>query len=416
MSPAVIILVSLPTLLDLVYTYSTDRELFLVPRKGRPLMRCLHCRKERKKRAAHIACGCGPTPVTKEKCIHLRDADLHSAEHSGSEYERTAEECPTSVHGDTRVNAGTTLNDGHVNKHCAKTKVKPRLSTAHSESHVGAFSTGVHKPAHRQHDITRSKSLQRPQIHMYSARLTEPVAHRSMDDLTTASCLQVLDPRLTSAAGSTRTSTLDDTCLNDDVNYANTMYCVGPDLSRFETLYSKQNTVEPPMLDIPNTAATQVSDPWVTSAGWDSLDWGGCADGSTLQPALTYASSNALSEVEQTTPQDYTAVGGANAFLNDGTSQAMNMSTTSALFQAKLDDASSTSRWSLPASFFGNTDFGFDATDFDSMLQQGASCDWMTDTASLDQSGQQFTTESALLPVNELETWSDGNAMTNEWI
>ncbi|KAI7656840.1 hypothetical protein KC319_g9647, partial [Hortaea werneckii] len=34
----------------------TDRELTLVPKKGRPVTQCQHCRQERKKRSAHVSC------------------------------------------------------------------------------------------------------------------------------------------------------------------------------------------------------------------------------------------------------------------------------------------------------------------------------------------------------------------------
>ncbi|KAI7245861.1 hypothetical protein KC365_g61 [Hortaea werneckii] len=56
----------------------TDRELTLVPKKGRPVTQCQHCRQERKKRSAHVSCDCGEVEKphhSKEKCIHLREAE-----------------------------------------------------------------------------------------------------------------------------------------------------------------------------------------------------------------------------------------------------------------------------------------------------------------------------------------------------
>lgn len=63
-------------------TTSPDRELVLVPKKGRPVSQCQHCRLERKKRSAHVSCDCGSADKPhhdKGKCIHLREAQDRAA-------------------------------------------------------------------------------------------------------------------------------------------------------------------------------------------------------------------------------------------------------------------------------------------------------------------------------------------------
>lgn len=51
-----------------------DRELFLVPRKGRPISQCQHCRTERKGRSAHVKCECGANPFPGERCFYKHKA------------------------------------------------------------------------------------------------------------------------------------------------------------------------------------------------------------------------------------------------------------------------------------------------------------------------------------------------------
>lgn len=52
----------------------TDRELLPVPRKGRPVSQCQHCRIERKARSAHVKCECGAKPFPEERCSYLQKA------------------------------------------------------------------------------------------------------------------------------------------------------------------------------------------------------------------------------------------------------------------------------------------------------------------------------------------------------
>ncbi|KAK4579899.1 hypothetical protein LTR86_000100 [Recurvomyces mirabilis] len=177
----------------------TDRELTLVPKKGRPVTQCQHCRSERKKRSAHVSCECGEgsdkAHHSKEKCIHLREAE--GRVRSGSQ-----DEC---VH-DKHALAAVAEEQGCCCPHggkctCALTKkhvdsdgdvtpprgpaVKPRLETTKSDGSITVFQNGHHKPVHRKNHLAHECGMPY-KVPMSRAKTDHGVvakARRSVDSL-----------------------------------------------------------------------------------------------------------------------------------------------------------------------------------------------------------------------------------------
>ncbi|WPH00927.1 Hypothetical protein R9X50_00376100 [Acrodontium crateriforme] len=127
----------------------TDRELQLVPKKGRPVTQCQHCRQERKKRSAHVKCDCGETEKphhSKEKCIHLREAEEKL---KSTEEEVLQQGCCCHHGGD--CNCSTAKKDVKDKAPHGPAVSKPRLETMKSDPSITVFQNGHHKPVHRNH-------------------------------------------------------------------------------------------------------------------------------------------------------------------------------------------------------------------------------------------------------------------------
>nr|POF04513.1 copper resistance protein crf1 [Quercus suber] len=143
----------------------TDRELHLVPKKGRPVTQCSHCRLERKKRSAHVSCQCGETDKlphhSREKCIHLREAE----ERAKAGFHETSSSEERDVEHLTAVAEEQGCCCSHGGKcSCALLKkepvkddglphgpaVKPRLESTRSDGSITVFQNGHHKPVHRK--------------------------------------------------------------------------------------------------------------------------------------------------------------------------------------------------------------------------------------------------------------------------
>nr|POE49045.1 copper resistance protein crf1 [Quercus suber] len=147
----------------------TDRELHLVPKKGRPVTQCSHCRLERKKRSAHVSCQCGETDKqphhAREKCIHLREAEERAKAgfHEPSSCASSSEERDVAHLTAVAEEQGCCCSHGGKCS-CALLKkepvkddglphgpaVKPRLESTRSDGSITVFQNGHHKPVHRK--------------------------------------------------------------------------------------------------------------------------------------------------------------------------------------------------------------------------------------------------------------------------
>ncbi|KAK3708413.1 hypothetical protein LTR37_011509 [Vermiconidia calcicola] len=174
----------------------TDRELTLVPKKGRPVTQCHHCRQERKKRSAHVSCDCAQPEKPnhpKEKCIHLREAEEKAKaagyHDDGSEKDpahlaRIAEEQGCCCgHGGKCTCA--LLMKGADNG-AAKPRgpaVKPKLEKTSSEGAITVFQNGHHKPVHRKNHAAHETGMPYKVPRLNTAQSVPSAATRSVDSL-----------------------------------------------------------------------------------------------------------------------------------------------------------------------------------------------------------------------------------------
>ncbi|KAI5199617.1 hypothetical protein E4T39_06138 [Aureobasidium subglaciale] len=218
----------------------TDRELFFVPKKGRPITQCPHCRAERKKRSSHVKCDCGEKPHTKEKCIHLREAEAKAAtvaaaaesglplppcsssgEHHSPDLYPVAEESPSSdehrcccPHGGKCICSSlkepspedakdhkepfkvSPKKDAAKEPSTVPTKSlsqrKPRLTSHQSEGHLTVFANGHHKPCHRNNNAAHESGApyKLPRSHTTQPTVTKSNARRSVDSLAAVASTQ----------------------------------------------------------------------------------------------------------------------------------------------------------------------------------------------------------------------------------
>ncbi|KAL1306099.1 hypothetical protein AAFC00_004217 [Neodothiora populina] len=196
-----------------------DRELTFVPKKGRPVTQCPHCRSERKKRSAHVKCDCGEKPHPKEKCIHLREAEAKAAGVAangctgsttppGSSTPDT-DEIHASVHELGPVPEETSADHHHCccphggkctcASHSTESpeprgesptkaistipKSKPRLTTRSSEGHLAMYSNGHHKPAHRHNNAAHESGAPYKLPRSHTAHSGQNISRRSVDSL-----------------------------------------------------------------------------------------------------------------------------------------------------------------------------------------------------------------------------------------
>ncbi|KAK5123610.1 hypothetical protein LTR85_002648 [Meristemomyces frigidus] len=182
----------------------TDRELTLVPKKGRPITQCQHCRLERKKRSAHVSCECGEVDKphhSKEKCIHLREAEervkagvreghpVESAEKDAAHLEAVAEEQGCCCHHGGKCTCAMLKKDvmkvdnGATPPHGPA--VKPRLETTKSDGSITVFQNGHHKPVHRKNHLAHESGLpyKMPMPRAHTEQNVSAKARRSVDSL-----------------------------------------------------------------------------------------------------------------------------------------------------------------------------------------------------------------------------------------
>ncbi|KAK4636029.1 Copper resistance protein CRF1 [Fulvia fulva] len=369
----------------------TDRELTLVPKKGRPVTQCQHCRLERKKRSAHVSCDCGQAEKvhhSKEKCIHLREAEERAKAGYHDEHTKKIDDDPYHLaavaeeqgccchHGGkcacSIVKKESQLKDGTPPHGPAVHK--PRLETQKSEGSLTHFANGHHKPVHKRnhaaHECGMPYKMPMPRAHADNSVATQ--ARRSVDSLALDSNIpwrQTPVPfqptplfnterRLSKSEQPSPTLTASGCC--GDMAGAKLSPFNFSDLGLVQTNQSVDSAASDATgfpLD-PMSSITDASfDPWSAFPSADSTmpnnnpfgAWPTTFDHSNVaQPALTAASSGTQSEVDELPNMDDlygfpmpSIQEDAAAFNPDGT----------------LPDSTNNNRRSLPPSFFGNPNF-----------------------------------------------------------
>lgn len=196
-----------------------DRELFYVPKKGRPVTQCPHCRSERKKRSAHVKCDCGEKPHPKEKCIHLREAEAKAAAAAANTADTTIPTSATAATDSVKLHTPTPeltpLPEDAIAEdvHCCcphggqctcatlrkdtpedsgdslpkpiHPRPKPRLTSHQSEGQLTVFANGHHKPVHRHNNAAHESGApyKLPRSHTTHGVARGPIARRSVDSL-----------------------------------------------------------------------------------------------------------------------------------------------------------------------------------------------------------------------------------------
>ncbi|GAB7360521.1 hypothetical protein MBLNU230_g8470t1 [Neophaeotheca triangularis] len=382
-------------------TLEPDRELVLVPKKGRPVTQCQHCRIERKKRSAHVKCDCGEADKPhhpKEKCIHLREAEERikqglpsdpPEEKDKDHLASVAEEQGCCCHHGGKCSCAIKKepdNDGSL-PHGKPAVSKPRLESTKSDGHITVFSNGHHKPVHRKNNAAHEGAMPY-KMPMPRAHTTENMSNRrSIDDMglnQSSTCgisgdkaalsmpfdmgrrkskSEQTSPKLppldTNSAwpfglmsGSLPQSELDfSNNMQGTTDFATAFGC--PSFS-----YTADNTFGPAS----GTADSQY-DPWSALGSGDQTNmpntnpfdvWPTSQDATNLlvQPALTAASSG-NSEVDETPPIDESYGTWHMPSIQEDVS-GFNMN------EPYLSNSeANNNRHSLPPSFFGNANLGF---------------------------------------------------------
>jgi len=382
----------------------TDRELVLVPKKGRPVTQCQHCRQERKKRSAHVKCDCSETDKphhSKEKCIHLREAE-EKAKVGGSRDDHHEEQDPHHLaavkeeqgcccpHGGKCACALLKADDDRAGTppHGKPAVQKPRLESRKSEGSITVFANGHHKPVHRKNYAAHECGMpyKMPVSRTQSDNVVSRSARRSVDNLTlntpganTSSSVlpafqgthhrrmsksEQASPKLNgiSPASFGNFATFDFANL-DHVETNDTMPSAISDAPAFS------------MVDPSSSIADSSFDPW----GFPSADlgtlpnnnpfevWPTTTDVNGLaQPALTAASSGTQSEIDD--------VPGFEDFYGRGMPSIQEDVGSFEFESLDASNVTQSNRRSLPPNFFGNADFS---------MQMGNN-DWQSQIGPLD--------------------------------
>lgn len=391
--------------LDLSPNLCLDRDLVFVPKKGRPITQCQHCRGDRKKRSAHVKCDCGDKQHSNHKCGHLKDGyAVHGGHLNGEldplpedyEYEETSCCCPHGGKctcstikkelGDDSASASPTAS-------VLPSRSKPRLTSAQSDGHLTVFANGHHKPVHRNNNAAHEYALPYKMPRAHTDHSSHNIARRSVDSLTAsnASSPGTFQKPFTAPVFSIPTSQAATTAGMPSLGLTNSMptsYEQQP-MMNYTNLFGHPSITSMPSsvsqdygfnmsqgefipttdFNGPSTTAWSVpaseadSNQHIDDA-WNQLDWGIPGDMNANQPTLTNASSGSLSEVDELPPLDDTSslhnpyiFGNSQPpFVYDNRANDLNMTAgqnnTFGLDQAQRN------RWSLPTSLQGHDNFG----------------------------------------------------------
>jgi hypothetical protein len=368
-----------------------DRDLILVPKKGRPVTQCQHCRQERKKRSAHVRCECGEADKPhhpKEKCIHLREAEEkakangffedHHDEKDPSHLAAVTEEqdccCP---HGGKCTCALLKKEDdfGGSPPHGKPAVQKPRLESHKSESAITVFANGHHKPVHRKNHAAHECGMpyKMPMPRHKQDPSASRIARRSMDNLSlnTQNMVNIpsanptpLFPAARRMSKSEQTSPRLRPSLFGNLqglsdNQLSTIDFIGLDSVRTnDTAQSTTSESGFQTTDPISSVADNFFDPWSALPSGDSQTlpnnnpfgvWPTRHDLSGVnQPALTAASSGTQSEADEIPIMEDVFEPGMPSIQED-----VNFDRNGLM----PDNTNLNNRRSLPPNFFGNADF-----------------------------------------------------------
>lgn len=375
-----------------------DRELTLVPKKGRPVTQCQHCRLERKKRSAHVKCDCAEGEKqhhTKEKCIHLREAEERAK--AGFRDDQSTKPATEDPHHLAAVAEEQGCCCGHGGKcSCSLIKKephtkdgspphgpavhKPRLETTRSDGSLTVFANGHHKPVHKRNHAAHECGMpyKMPMPRNNSEQNTATQARRSVDSLALDSNMSwnssaaAIGRGIPSGTGGERRmskseqpSPRPNACpgsfnggLTDAKLSSIDFSTLGPVQTNqsVDSIVSEPSSMFPPF-DPMSGMADASYDPWSAYPSADSNGmpnnnpfsvWATAFDNSNVaQPALTAASSGTQSEIDEIPSVDDMYGFSMPSIQEDG---AFNMDSSSG-------DNSNSNRRSLPPNFFGNMDF-----------------------------------------------------------
>lgn len=365
----------------------SDRELTLVPKKGRPVTQCQHCRLERKKRSAHVSCECGGVekpPHPKEKCIHLREAEerakagFHtepSVEKNTAHLTAVAEEQGCCCHHGGTCTCAILKKDGDRDSVTPPRgpAVKPRLEPTKSDGSITVFQNGHHKPVHRKNHLAHEHGMpyKMPMPRAHTDQSVSAKARRSVDSLALDSNMpfnpspftpqtstpfnterrlsksEQPSPKLTgndvvcSTFGNPKLSTMD---------FSN----LGPVQTSQSLQSATSGSYDFTSVDPASGITDSSFDPWSALPSDESMTmpdnnpfgvWATNMDVSGVaQPALTAASSGTQSEIDEIPPMEETYGFGMPSIQEDMGSFNLDN------FQAPSSPASN--RHSLPPNFF----------------------------------------------------------------
>ncbi|KAF2223459.1 E1-E2 ATPase-domain-containing protein [Elsinoe ampelina] len=369
----------------------TDRPLQFVPKKGRPVTQCQHCRVERKKRSAHVKCDCGEkSHAAKEKCVHLRDSDAQDSVKKElgpvPESDESDEHTCCCHHGEkcTCSSIKKDSKDEHHAPHSAKGK--PNLTTTRSEGHLTVFANGHHKPCHRNnhsaHDANAPYRVHKP--HPHPAHGLHAAGRRSVDSLSSVEKSSKFSiNQIQQMATTSQPVTQPQTTSN---------FTAEPQSYAAFTIPADNSTAADDFFgSVPSSSGfqqPQMSADLTNDMGWAGLDWSAFTANDKAQPALTYASSNTISELGEHTPPDEfgTMFGSGNNIpsnLGEAPAQLTRIPEAQPSFEPQVQRLpdNSQNRWSLPPSFWA------DNNNFVNLGQQSNVGSSAMDISKVDQNG-----------------------------
>lgn len=330
----------------------TDRELTLVPKKGRPVTQCQHCRQERKKRSAHVKCDCGEAEKPhhpREKCIHLREAEEklkagyhedHYEEREQGQLAAVAEEQGCCCHHGGKCTCSLLKRepstDGDVTPPHGPV-VKPRLEPTKSEGSITVFQNGHHKPVHRKNHAAHECGMpyKMPMARSNTDTGVAKAARRSVDSLALDHSMSLSPSEFmpqTSAPFNTERRLSKSEQPSPKLDAADRVFKGCPLMGSTRLLDFDLRSLAPTQTNQSLTSASSDAfgypcydpmsgvdgsfDPWSAAPSADNLNmpnnnpfgvWPTTNDTSSMaQPALTAASSGTQSEIDEIPPMDET--------------------------------------------------------------------------------------------------------------
>lgn len=369
----------------------TDRELHLVPKKGRPVTQCSHCRLERKKRSAHVSCQCGETDKqpshSREKCIHLREAeerakaglhDISSDDKDPAHLTAVAEEQGCCCSHGGKCSCASLKHEPLVLDGLPRgPAVKPRLESTRSDGSITVFQNGHHKPVHRKNHAAHECGMpyKMPLPRANTEHCVQKAARRSVDSLALNSNLmfnhQAFASQSTSPFNSDRPVAKSEQPSPDHISMDTTSSILGDanvssmdfsNLGLVPTNQSLQSATSERYAYLPFEPLSAMTDegynPWSVLPSADSTGmpnnnpfgvWATNPDMSMAQPALTAASSGTQSEIDEIPAMEDMYGGFGMPSIQEDASFTFN--------GTQGPTSPQSNRHSLPPNFFSPSDF-----------------------------------------------------------